>query len=140
MSTERSIVSACKRCDYGQRESLGLQDTDERKRQLKWSISGESRRRIENMLTIAKTLKPITDSGDRWDMEGAGDSLTHSDPFLPFSHEVTKLKERREKGSARVERVSREIFTGPQKQLVRETAPVPIPTIQVLASAGRGGV
>ena len=50
-----------------QRIATEINDSDERKRALKWAIQGESRGRLGNLLALAKTCKPIADAGDGWD-------------------------------------------------------------------------
>jgi putative DNA primase/helicase len=55
-----------------QKQSLAIKGQEERKKHFGWAIGGESRKRMENMLEIAKSIKPISDRGDNWD----------SDPWL----------------------------------------------------------
>lgn len=55
-----------------QQQALQVKDSARRKRAIRWAIAGESRRRIENMLVLTKTISPISDNGDGWD----------SDPWL----------------------------------------------------------
>jgi putative DNA primase/helicase len=50
-----------------QQRSLAIQDGEERTKRVKWALSGESRRRIDNMLALSKNMPPINDTGDRWD-------------------------------------------------------------------------
>ena len=52
-----------------QQQALEVKDTEKRKRRFRWAIQGESRRRIENMLAIARTVAPISDNGDDWDSD-----------------------------------------------------------------------
>ena len=54
------------------RESVNIEDLKERQRVAAWAISSESRMRIEACLSIARSVKPIADSGENWD----------SDPWL----------------------------------------------------------
>ena len=42
-------------------------DDDARRRNLKWTISGESKSRLRNLLDIAQSLKPLADDGTDWD-------------------------------------------------------------------------
>jgi len=64
----------------GQRFRLGLQsmrarhsdtmmivDPEQRKKHFYWTLGGESRRRLTNMLALAENISPISDSGDGWD-------------------------------------------------------------------------
>ncbi|MDZ4819755.1 MAG: phage/plasmid primase, P4 family, partial [Planctomycetota bacterium] len=52
-----------------QQDTFRLKDSKTRKRRYKWAIDGESRRRIENMLALAKTVTPISDAGNDWDCD-----------------------------------------------------------------------
>lgn len=52
-----------------QQRALDLTDSKERAAHLTWAFKGESRNRIDNMLAIAKAIKPISDAGDKWDTE-----------------------------------------------------------------------
>ena len=42
-------------------------DDDVRRRNLKWTITGEFKNRLRNLLTIAQSLEPIADDGTDWD-------------------------------------------------------------------------
>ena len=42
-------------------------DDDARRRNLKWTISGEFKNRLKNLLDIAQSLKPLADDGTDWD-------------------------------------------------------------------------
>lgn len=55
-----------------QTDALSLSNTDERQREMRWAIGSESKQRLIAMLSIAQSLPPISDAGDRWD----------ADPFL----------------------------------------------------------
>lgn len=44
-------------------------DLDDKKAHYKWTLNGESRTRLENMLHIARSVKPISDSGAGWDAD-----------------------------------------------------------------------
>jgi putative DNA primase/helicase len=48
-----------------QKQSFDIEDYDKRKHHFLWTIKGESRYRIKNMLELARNLKPISDPGDR---------------------------------------------------------------------------
>lgn len=52
-----------------QRQKIAAQiaDPDAKKRAFKWSVDGESSRRISNTLREARALPPISDSGENWD-------------------------------------------------------------------------
>ena len=51
-----------------QRLALNIHgDDDARRRNLKWTISGESKNRLKNLLDIAQSLKPLADDGTDWD-------------------------------------------------------------------------
>src|SRR5690348_14401199 len=50
-----------------QGQALEVHDSDERRGRFKWAMAGESRRRIDNMLSLAKNLPPISDKGEDWD-------------------------------------------------------------------------
>jgi putative DNA primase/helicase len=39
------------------------------KERLKWALGGEGRRRLDNLLDIARNTKPIADAGDSWDLD-----------------------------------------------------------------------
>jgi putative DNA primase/helicase len=51
-----------------QGDALALDDRSDREQLIKWAIDGESRRRIENMLALSKSVLPISDAGDSWDL------------------------------------------------------------------------
>jgi putative DNA primase/helicase len=56
-----------------QKQGYEIQDEDKRKEHFRWTLfDGESRRRINNMLALAKAIRPISDNGEDWD----------SDPWL----------------------------------------------------------
>ena len=42
-------------------------EDDVRRRHLRWTITGESKNRLRNLLTIAQSLEPIADDGRDWD-------------------------------------------------------------------------
>ena len=52
-----------------QAAAVALKDTDERKARVKWAISGESRRRIDNMIALARSEPTISDEGDGWNVD-----------------------------------------------------------------------
>ena len=49
--------------------AVEIQDLEERKRISTWAISSEARARLESTIAIAKSLQPITDSGENWDAD-----------------------------------------------------------------------
>ena len=52
-----------------QQAALAIEDQDRRQNTARWALGGESRRRIENMLELAKNLPGVADSGDGWDAD-----------------------------------------------------------------------
>ena len=50
-----------------QQGALAIDDPDQKSKQSRWAIGGESRKRLDNMLSMAKSLKPISDTGEAWD-------------------------------------------------------------------------
>jgi P4 family phage/plasmid primase-like protien len=50
-----------------QQQALKISDTAKRKQALDWSIRGESRARLANMLALAQDFEPIADAGKDWD-------------------------------------------------------------------------
>ncbi len=52
-----------------QREAIDLPDPDQRAAAVKFAIKLERRDAMNNMLAIAKALKPIADAGDGWDTD-----------------------------------------------------------------------
>jgi putative DNA primase/helicase len=52
-----------------QQRALDLTDGRERTAHATWAHKGESRSRIDNMLTLATKIKPISDPGDNWDQD-----------------------------------------------------------------------
>jgi putative DNA primase/helicase len=56
-----------------QRAALRGQQTadadDKARARLRWATQGESRKRIANLLELAKSLPPIADPGDSWDLD-----------------------------------------------------------------------
>lgn len=55
------------RTRYSQAETIA--DLKERQRVANWAIASESRMRLDACLSIAKSIKPIADSGENWDTE-----------------------------------------------------------------------
>src|SRR5262249_34205232 len=47
--------------------SYNIDDDNKRREHFKWTLGGESRRRIENMLALARNIKPVSDDGADWD-------------------------------------------------------------------------
>jgi putative DNA primase/helicase len=60
-----AIEAARRRYEQG----ASIDDLKEREAEARWSIAGESRMRIEAMLSLAKAAKPIADAGERWDAD-----------------------------------------------------------------------
>jgi putative DNA primase/helicase len=52
-----------------QRDALEIYSKNDREEHLKWAIRGESRKRIDNMLALAKAIHPISDDGTDWDTD-----------------------------------------------------------------------
>lgn len=52
-----------------QRQSGICETLDERRAHFKWTIGGESRQRLENMLALARNIPPISDDGEGWDAD-----------------------------------------------------------------------
>lgn len=50
-----------------QAATFALKEGDDRKRRLKWAADGESRRRQENLIALARSKAPLSDPGDGWD-------------------------------------------------------------------------
>jgi len=48
---------------------LKITDSDRRSKAGKWAIAGESRKRLANMLVLARSVEPIADTGENWDMD-----------------------------------------------------------------------
>ena len=59
------VVSAQKRYT----DASNIEDLKERTRVANWSISSESRQKIEACTALARNFKPIADSGDNWDYD-----------------------------------------------------------------------
>lgn len=51
-----------------QKDAVQLADADDRRRAFKWSIDGESSRRLSNTLREARAMPPISDDGTNWDL------------------------------------------------------------------------
>lgn len=49
--------------------SVKIDNLKERERVASWSIQSESRMRIDSSLSIARSVKPIADSGESWDFD-----------------------------------------------------------------------
>jgi putative DNA primase/helicase len=47
--------------------ALRVDDLKERKKRVVWALQGESRRRLDAMLNLARAMKPISDKGEQWD-------------------------------------------------------------------------
>ena len=60
-----AIEAARRRYEQG----ASIDDLKEREAEARWSIAGESRMRIEAMLSLAKATTPIADAGERWDAD-----------------------------------------------------------------------
>lgn len=42
---------------------------DGRAKRIKWAVDGEARKRLGNLLALAKTQHPLADSGEQWDLD-----------------------------------------------------------------------
>lgn len=51
-----------------QRDALTVPD-DQKRKALAWAIGGEARKRITNTLALARSVPPIADAGDTWDLD-----------------------------------------------------------------------
>lgn len=53
------------------RQAAAIKETDDTRRQLRlrWSIAGEARKRLTNLLAIAESTVPLADAGDSWDAD-----------------------------------------------------------------------
>jgi len=52
-----------------QRRATEMVDLIKRRDSWKWAFAGESRSRINNMLALGQSVRPISDSGDGWDAQ-----------------------------------------------------------------------
>lgn len=52
-----------------QAEAVSLSNDDARRAALKWAISGEARARRGNLLELAKSVRPLADNGENWDLD-----------------------------------------------------------------------
>lgn len=52
-----------------QRDVAKLENPEEKRLHYKWAIGGESRMRIDNLIALARNIKPISDSGAGWDAD-----------------------------------------------------------------------
>lgn len=50
--------------------AVSVADLELREKIAKWAISSEQRAKLEASIAIAESLKPIADSGERWDRDG----------------------------------------------------------------------
>lgn len=46
-----------------------ITDTEKSKREITWSFDSEDKHRVDAALEIAKSIKPVSDSGDKWDSD-----------------------------------------------------------------------
>ena len=51
-----------------QKVALEITDSDRRSKAAKWTFAGESRKRLTNMQVLARSVPPIADTGENWDM------------------------------------------------------------------------
>jgi hypothetical protein len=67
--TEEVIEMAIKAMRDRQKLAVNMKDLtrDEREMAIDWSVKGESRSRLTNMLALACVLEPIANAGDHWD-------------------------------------------------------------------------
>jgi putative DNA primase/helicase len=66
-STERVITRAGESIRHRQTVALDIEDNNERLNAVKWTMAGESRSRMNNVLSLAQALPPIADDGAHWD-------------------------------------------------------------------------
>ena len=52
-----------------QKVVLEITDSDRRSKAARWAFAGESRKRLANMLALARSVEPISDTGENWDMD-----------------------------------------------------------------------
>jgi putative DNA primase/helicase len=52
------------------RNSANTEDDDQRWKEARWALSTECHQRLEAMLTLAQSEKPLADAGDGWDIDG----------------------------------------------------------------------
>lgn len=71
-SVERVIGYAARSVRSRQKLAVKINDRNERTEALKWTLAGESRSRLNNVLALSQALDPIANDGDGWD----------GDPFL----------------------------------------------------------
>ena len=51
------------------RQAAAIRDTgDAREKRIRWTVGGEARRRLENLLALAEKVHPVADAGDQWDV------------------------------------------------------------------------
>jgi putative DNA primase/helicase len=51
------------------KNAVGIGDDDRRQREAKWAVQSESLPRLEAMVTLARSEKPLADSGGEWDTD-----------------------------------------------------------------------
>ncbi len=51
------------------RRAMAIRDEEQRKKALKWAMETQERRRLDAILAIARSLQPITDAGDKWELD-----------------------------------------------------------------------
>lgn len=52
-----------------QQQANLIEDVDKKKAAWKWAVKGEGRGHINNVLALARSVPPIADIGDNWDLE-----------------------------------------------------------------------
>jgi putative DNA primase/helicase len=50
--------------------SANIEDDDRRNKEAQWALSSQCRQRLEAMLILARTEKPLANAGDGWDPDG----------------------------------------------------------------------
>jgi len=66
---EEVLLLAKETARFRQRLAFAIKDDDKRTKALAWAFGGESRRRRENMLRLARLEPPISDDGENWDKD-----------------------------------------------------------------------
>lgn len=64
---DRLTQMTVKMMRFRQRQSLAIEDEEKRKAANRWTIAGESRKRLANTIAIARSVPPINDDGKNWD-------------------------------------------------------------------------
>jgi putative DNA primase/helicase len=65
--TQQVVQQAIRAARYRYHQADSISDPDMRKAVAKWAIQSENRSRVESCLALAKSVWPISDSGEGWD-------------------------------------------------------------------------